>query len=154
MNVITGKIKCLIVLLAFMVWGNIIVYAITIGDFNFYFTNEFVYRSNELANKKNQYYELFTISSNYKKFSLSLSLRENNFYKQSPNVSFEDMNFDVYKKIISYNSKNLSLSVGDFNSLLGRGLVLSVLKNADIKDERSILGGNVRYAKNNVSINY
>jgi len=153
MNVITYKIKYLIILLAFMVWGNVIAYAITIGDFNFYFTNEFVYRNNELANKKNQYYELLTISSNYKKFSLSLSLRENNFYKQSPNVSFEDMSFDVYKKLISYNAKNLSLNVGDFNSLLGRGLVLSVLKNADIKDERSILGGNLRYAKSSISIN-
>jgi len=123
--------------------------AFQLGDISFYITNESLYNYNELGNndRNNQFYESLSIFSNYKKWSVGLTLRANNFFKQRPNATLESAEFDVYRKYIEYNSKHLKVHAGDFYSLLGHGLVLSVLKNDDIYRERTLLGGNVHYNK-------
>ncbi len=119
--------------------------AFKIGKFDFYATNEFLYNFNKLAEKENQFYETFSLLSNYKKWSLGFTLRGNNFFKQSPNLTLDNLCLDVHRKFVQYNTKDLKINIGDFYSLLGRGLVLSVLKNEDILRERTILGGNILY---------
>ncbi|MCP5051024.1 MAG: hypothetical protein GY940_27920 [bacterium] len=114
---------------------------------SFHITNDFLYQSNKLADETNQFYENLTLFANYGQWSLGLTLRGNNFFKQTPNVSLDNIEFDVYRKYIQYNSRDLKVTLGDFYSLLGRGLVLSVLQNDTILRERTILGGDVRYNK-------
>lgn len=123
--------------------------AFQLGDVSLYITNETLYNYNQLANndKNSQFYESLSIFSNYKKWSMGLTLRANNFFKQRPNATLGSAEFDVYRKYIEYNSKHWKIHAGDFYSLLGHGLVLSVLKNDDIYRERTLLGGNVHYNK-------
>lgn len=113
----------------------------TINGLNFYISDEFLFNRNNTADKPNQFYEEFSIFANYKKWSSNFTLRINNFYKQSPNETLPNNNFDLFRKSVHYKSKVLSVTFGDFYSLLGRGLVLSVLKNSDILRERTIFGG-------------
>jgi hypothetical protein len=122
-------------------------HAYTIGNLNFFLTNEFIYQNNKLANKDNQFYETLTLFANYNKWSVGVTLRGNNFFKQTPMNTLEDLETDVYRKYIQYNSKHLKVNLGDFYALLGRGLVLSVLKNDDILRERTILGGDIHFNK-------
>ena len=114
---------------------------------SFYVTSDFLYQSNQLANKTQQFYESLTLFANYDKWSMGITLRGNNFFKQTPNTSLDNLEFDVYRKYLQYNTRNLKITVGDFYSLLGRGLVLSVLQNDTVLRERTILGGDVRYNK-------
>jgi hypothetical protein len=121
--------------------------AFNVGDskLSFYITADLLYQGNRLANEKNQFYESLTLFANYDKWSMGVTLRGNNFFKQTPNVSLDNLQFDVYRKYLQYTSKHLKVTVGDFYSLLGRGMVLSVLKNDEILQERTILGGDLRY---------
>lgn len=123
--------------------------AFEIGDsgLSFYITNDFLFQSNSLAEKKSQFHETLTLFANYGKWSAGVSLRTNNFFKQTPNLSLDRTEFDVYRKYVQYNSKYLNVTAGDFYALLGRGLVLSVLKNDAILRERTILGGNIHFNK-------
>ncbi len=126
--------------------------AFQLGDIGFYITNETLFNYNRLADKNNQFYESLSIFSNYKKWSMGFTLRGNNFFKQSPNLTLENLEFDLYRKFLQYNSKHLKVTVGDFYSLLGRGLVLSVLKNEEVLRERTILGGNIHYNRGKIDL--
>jgi hypothetical protein len=121
--------------------------AVNPGKLHFYITNDFLYQYNKLSESENQFYESLSLFANYHQWSLGITLRGNNFFKQTPNDTFADPQFDVYRKYIRYNSKNLEVTAGDFYALLGRGLVLSVLKNEDVLRERTILGGDIHYNK-------
>ena len=140
----------LVILLLLCSTGNL--QAFELGKIGFYITNETFFNYNKLADTKNQFYESLSIFANYDKWSLSLTLRGNNFFKQTPNVTLENPEFDVYRKYVQYNSKHLKIHLGDFYSLLGRGLVLSVLKNDDVLRERTILGGDVHYNKGRIDM--
>ena len=119
--------------------------AVKLGKLNLYITNDFLYQYNQLSETENQFYESLSLFANYNQWSLGITLRGNNFFKQTPNETFADPQFDVYRKYVQYNSKNLNITAGDFYALLGRGLVLSVLKNEEVLWERTILGGDIRY---------
>lgn len=109
---------------------------------NLYITNEFQYNFNKISEESNQFYEALSIFSGFKKWSANFTLRSNNYFRQSPNKTLNSFNFDIFRKSVHFKSKRISVTFGDFYSLLGRGLVLSVLKNDDILRERTILGGN------------
>lgn len=136
---------CFTLLLVILVLLPANLRAFKAGKLSFYITNDFLYRYNELSGEENQFYESLSIFSGYKKWSLGLTLRGNNFFKQTPNLTLENPRFDVYRKFIQYNSKHLEINLGDFYSLLGRGLVLSVLKNEDLLREKTIVGGDLHY---------
>ncbi|MCP4149517.1 MAG: hypothetical protein GY757_17350, partial [bacterium] len=154
-RVLRGGLKSLLLLMAvLLLLPALNLQAFNIGDFSFYITNEFLFNHNRLAEKKSQYYESLSIFSNYKKVSMGFTLRGNNFFKQAVNVTLEDPEFDVYRKFVQYNSKNLNVTVGDFYSMLGRGLVLSVLENQDVLRERTILGGNVHYNRGRIDLRF
>ncbi len=136
-----------VLVLCLLVSSNLTAFKATGAKLSFYITNDLLYQNNRLANEKNQFYESLTLFANYDKWSLGLTLRGNNFFKQTPNRSLKELQTDIYRKYIQYDSAHLKVTVGDFYSLLGRGMVLSVLKNEDILRERTILGGDVRYNK-------
>ena len=121
--------------------------AFKLGKLNLYITNDFLYQNNKLSETENQFYESLSLFANYQQWSLGITLRGNNFFKQTPNDTFADPQFDVYRKYVRYKSNNLEVTAGDFYALLGRGLVLSVLKNEDVLRERTILGGDIHYNK-------
>lgn len=126
--------------------------AFKIGKLSFYITNDFQYQHNRLAEKKEQFYESLSLFTNYENWSLGLTFRGNNFYKQTPNVTLDDANVDLYRKYLQYNAKHLEITVGDFYAMVGRGMVLSVLKNEEVLRERTILGGSVYFHKGNFDI--
>lgn len=140
----------LLTVFLFLVQGKLS--AFQLGDLGFYITNETIFNYNRLADKKNQFYESLSIFTNYKKWSVGLTLRGNNFFKQMPNLTLDKPEFDPYRKFIRYNSKHLEVTAGDFYSLLGRGLVLSVLENEEVLRERTILGGNLHYNRGRIDL--
>lgn len=132
--------------------------AFNIGALSFYITDDVLYQYNRqsgavpVEGTKHQYYETITLFGNYKQWSAGLTLRINNFYKQTPNVTLPKLGVNIYRQYIQYNSRNLDVTVGDFYAMLGRGMVLSVLKNEDILRERTVLGGDLRYNKGKLDI--
>ncbi len=92
-----------------------------------------------------QFYETLSIFANVKKWSFNLTLRTNNYFKRDPNTTLKDTNFDIFRKSVRFNSKNVKITLGDFYSVLGHGLVLSVQRNDEIFRERTILGGDFQY---------
>jgi len=126
--------------------------AVKVGKLNFYITNDFLYQYNKLslqentlAPKENQFNESLSLFANLQRWSFGITLRSNNFFQQTPNVTLGNPGFDIYRKFVQYNSKHLQVTVGDFYAMLGRGLVLSVLKNEDVLRERTLLGGDIHY---------
>ncbi len=119
--------------------------AFDIGDVSFYITSETLYNYNKLANKKNQYHQSVSILTNYKKWSAGFTLRSKNFFKQTPNETRGSNDFDLYRKYVEYTTPDLKITAGNFFTLIGRGLVLSVMEDSEILRERTMLGGNISY---------
>ncbi len=128
--------------------------AFNVGELNFYITDESLFNYNKKANKEAQFYNALSVFANYKKWSAGLTMRAFNFYKQMPNATLTDPKFELYRAYVEYNSKHLKVSAGDFYSLLGRGMVLSVLKNEDVYRDRTITGGNIHYNKGRFDIKF
>ncbi len=122
------------------------------GNLNFFINNEFLFNINNTIEKTGQYYETLSIFANLKKWSFSLTMRGNNYYKRDPNSTLDDHNFDIYRKTVRYNSKKIKLTIGDLYSVLGHGLVLSVQKNEEIFLERTIFGADLKYLFKNFDL--
>lgn len=144
--------KLYIMILAGVILLPVCASAFNIGDLSFYITSETLYNYNELANKKSQYHQSLSVLTNYKKWSAGFTLRAKNFFKQTPNITEGSNDLDLYRKYIEYNSPDLKITAGNFFTLLGRGLVLSVLEDQTIYREKTMLGGNVSYNKGAFSI--
>jgi len=132
--------KSLLIFFIFILVFPALVSGFSINGWNLYISSESLLNINKIANRSSQYYEALSIFTGYKKWSSNFTLRLNNFFKQSPNTTLDQINTDIYRKSIHYKSKKMNITFGDFYSLLGRGLVLSVLKNDDVLRERTIFG--------------
>ena len=75
----------------------------------------------------------------------ALTLRDVNFYQQDPNITLDHADTRIYKRYIKYQTDRWTFQAGDFNTLLGRGLVLSVIQNPAILKDDTIDGGDARY---------
>lgn len=146
------KHKFFLALVIFFLSGVHRMSAFVIGPVNFYVTNESELNLNRLADDTVQFYETLSILSTYKQWSMGLTLRGFNYHKQFPNQTLVPPRFDLFRKFVQYSSENLNVHVGDFYASLGRGLVLSVLKNDDVFRERTILGGDIVYNKGRISL--
>jgi hypothetical protein len=113
--------------------------------YTFLFTEDFSYQKNRLAEKPDQYYNSSSVFLKYSNWSGGLTLRGTNYYKQAPNFTLQDPEFTLYRKYVQYATPNLELQAGDFHSMLGRGLVLSVLQNDKAYHDRTVLGGDFKY---------
>jgi len=144
--------KFLLVFLTITLISTVYLRGFNVGGFNFYVNNEFLYNINNTYEKSNQFYETLSIFANKKKWSFQLTLRVNNFSKRNPNFTLANTNFDIFRSTIRFNSKKLKLTLGDFYSVLGHGLVLSIQKNDEIFLERTILGADIKYISKNFNI--
>jgi len=135
-----------------LVTGPQLLPAFDLGRLGLYITNETLFQYNKIPENKNQFYEALSLFANLEKWSLGITLRGNNFFKQTSNQILPEAQLDLYRKYIQYNSRYFKVNIGDFYTILGQGLVLSVLKNEDILRERTILGGDIRYDKGHLNV--
>lgn len=117
--------------------------------FSFLFTNEFTYQKNRLANQSDQFLNASSLFLKYGNWAGGLTMRGYNYYKQATNYTLEDPEFDLYRKYIQYTQPNFEFQAGDFYSILGRGLVLSVLQNDKAYRDRTVLGGDFHFHSKN-----
>lgn len=121
------------------------------GGFTFYFNNDFLYQRNSLAEESDQFYEAFSFFGKYGNWSGGATMRTFNFLKQDPNTTRET-DFELQRQFIRYSSKNFNIQAGDFYSLLGRGMTLSVLQNDKALRDRTIFGGDARFQSEKVTL--
>ena len=74
-----------------------------------------------------------------------ITLRDLNFYQTAGNATLDRSQTRIYKKYIKFDASHWNLQGGDFNTLLGRGLVLSVIQNPAILKFDTIDGLDARY---------
>lgn len=91
-----------------------------------------------------QFQAVLSLVANQGPWTGGLTVRDVNFYQQNPNLTLERPTASLYRKYIKYSANQWSLQAGDFNTLIGRGLLLSVVENAAILQEKTILGGDAR----------
>lgn len=101
--------------------------------------------------KANQFQETFSVFGNYQfegdggSLSGGLTLRDVNFYKEQGNTTLNTPDTSLYRKYLRYTAKGFCAQAGDFNTILGRGLVLSVVQNDLILKDWTILGADAQY---------
>lgn len=111
--------------------------------FSFLFTDNFTYQKNRLANPPDQFLNDSSLFLKYGSWAGGLTLRGYNYYRQAPNYTLQDSKADLHRKYIQYARPNFEFQAGDFYSILGRGLVLSVLQNEKAYRERTLFGGDL-----------
>ena len=109
--------------------------------YTFLFTNDFTYQKSRRASNPDQYFNSSSLFLKYGNWAGGLTLRGHNFYKQASNFTLPDFKVDLYRKYVQYATPGFELQGGDFNAMLGRGLVLSVLENEKAYRDRTVLGG-------------
>jgi hypothetical protein len=112
---------------------------------SFFITDDFVFQDNKLAKESDQFSNSSSLFVKWANWAGGLTVREFNFYKQSSNWTLPETQYDLYRKYIQYTTPKFEIQAGDFHSMLGRGLVLSVLQNDKIFRNRTIMGGDFRY---------
>lgn len=117
-------------------------------NYSYLFTNDFAYQKNRFANEPDQFINSSSLFVNWGQWSGGLNLRGYNYYRQATNYTLPDSEFDFHRKYIQYTAENFELQAGDFQSMLGRGLVLSVLPNEKAYRDRTVFGGDFRYHSN------
>jgi hypothetical protein len=109
------------------------------------FTNDFTYQKNRLAADPDQYFNSSSMFLKYGNWAGGLTFRGYNFYKQATSYTLPQFEFDLYRKYVQYTAPQFEIQAGDFHSMLGRGLVLSVLQNDKAYRDRTVLGGDFRF---------
>ncbi len=112
---------------------------------SFLFTNDFTYQKNQLAARPNQFYDSANFLFNWANWKAGLTMRGNNFYKQAFDWTLPEAQYDFFRKYVQYTGKSFEIQGGDFRSVLGRGLVLSVVQNEKAFRDRTVLGGDVQF---------
>jgi hypothetical protein len=113
--------------------------------YSYLFTNDFTFQKNRLANKTDQFYNSSSLFFKYGNWSGGLNLLGRNYYRQAINFTMDDSQADLYRKYIQYTTPELEMQAGDFHSMLGRGLVLSILQNEKAYRDRTVLGGDFQF---------
>jgi len=119
--------------------------------YSYLFTNDFTFQKSRLANKPDQFYNSSSLVLKYGAWSGGLTLRAHNYHKQATSFTL-DSRADLYRKYVQYASENFEVQGGDFNAMLGRGLVLSILQNEKAYRDRTVLGGDFRFRSKNWQI--
>jgi hypothetical protein len=112
---------------------------------SFLITNDFTYQNNQLATSQNQYYNSSTFFLKWGNWASGATVRVYNYFKQASDWTLPEAQFDFYRKYAQYTTGSLEIQGGDFHSMLGRGLVLSVLQNEKAFRDRTVLGGDFHY---------
>jgi hypothetical protein len=124
-------------------------------DFTLEATTDLLYLHNLLATgprafgpparRDSQYQYGLSLVGNLGPWTGELTVRDVDFYQQDPNITLNQGTSRIYKKYIKFDAAHWNLQAGDFNTMLGRGLVLSVIQNPAILMFNTIDGGDARY---------
>lgn len=92
-----------------------------------------------------QFQYSLSLQGNQGPWTGGLTLRDVNFHQPNPTITLDRATTTIYKKYLKFDASRWNLQAGDFNTMLGRGLVLSVIQNPAILKEDTIDGGDARY---------
>lgn len=70
-----------------------------------------------------------TLLLNWGAWSAGLTGRATNFYRMRSDLTVAEEDYALYRAYLRYTGDGYSAQLGDFNTLLGKGLVLSVVQN-------------------------
>jgi len=96
------------------------------------------------GDRPGQYQYGLSLVANRGPWAGAVTLRDVDFYQQEPDTTLDRGTTRIYKRYLKYDSGRWSFQAGDFNTLLGRGLVLSVIQNPSILLEDTIDGLDAR----------
>lgn len=127
------------------------------GRFSLDFTNDLLFQRDLNAveqitgrPKANQYQESASVFGNYAlegdhgSLSGGLTVRYTNVYLAQASITLEHPDAALYTKYLRFTRGTFMAQVGDFNTMLGRGLVLSVIQNSAILKDWTATGADVR----------
>lgn len=124
-------------------------------DFSLEATADLLYRHNLMATaphafgpateRPRQVQEGLSMVGNLGLWTAGITLRDVNFYQTDPNATLDRSTASIYKSYIKFDASHWNLQGGDFNTLLGRGLTLSVIQNPAILRFDTIDGLDARY---------
>jgi hypothetical protein len=99
-----------------------------------------------------QYQYSLSLQGNLGPWTGGATLRDVNFYQPNPKITLDRATTTLYKKYLKFDASHWNLQAGDFNTMLGRGLVLSVIQNPAILKEDTIDGGDARYRSGRLEV--
>lgn len=123
-------------------------------------TNDLLVQHNELAERQtpdalgaavkrpSQYQESLSLFMNWGGWSSGITVRGVNFYKAESDITLDQKDVSLYRAYVKYSSNGFSAQLGDFNAVLGKGLVLSVVQTDALMQDWAVRGGDVRYLGN------
>ena len=118
------------------------------GDFSLETTTDLLYRHDPMAIGAGQYQGSLSLVASQGPWTFGLTGRDVNFYQyaqQNPDLTLSRPTAYLYKRYGRYEHGPWILQAGDFNTMFGRGLVLSVIQNPAILQEETVDGGDVRW---------
>ncbi|MGA2081969.1 MAG: hypothetical protein ABSH53_15355 [Holophaga sp.] len=68
-----------------------------------------------------------------------------NFYQEDPNFTLDRPTATIHRKYLKFDAGPWALQAGDFNTMLGRGLLLSVVQNPPVLKLDTVYGGDARW---------
>jgi hypothetical protein len=92
-----------------------------------------------------QYQDALSLVGNDGPWTGGLTLRDIDFYQQTSSFTLDRATTTLYKKYLKFDAGHWNLQAGDFNTMLGRGLLLSVIQNPTILKQDTIMGGDARW---------
>ncbi|MCE1230147.1 MAG: hypothetical protein LWX11_11760 [Firmicutes bacterium] len=114
-------------------------------------TNDLLYQRNfeavgvDGARRPNQFQEHLSLFLTWGQWSGGLTVRDVNYYKAYGDTTLDQADASLYRAYAKFVSGGFSVQVGDFNAVLGRGMVLSVVQNDTVLLDWTIRGLDVRY---------
>lgn len=97
------------------------------------------------GDRPEQYQYGLSLVANRGPWTGGITVRDVDFYQQEPNTTLDRGTARVYKRYLKLDAGHWNLQAGDFNTMLGRGLVLSVIQNPAILLEETVDGLDARF---------
>jgi hypothetical protein len=117
-------------------------------------SNDLLVQDNQLAHgpgfpddpktRPSQYQEALSVVWTEGSWLGGFTLRQVNFYQAQANETLPSPDASLYRVYGTFTARDLSATAGDFNAVLGRGLVLSVVKNDAVLQDWTIRGAQVK----------
>lgn len=113
-------------------------------------TNDFLGQDNQLAHgpgypsdptiRSGQFQEALSVVLDQGAWSGGFTARDVNFYKAQAETTLGRPDVSLYRIFGKYTAGSLVARAGDFNTILGRGLILSVVQNDTVLQDWTIRG--------------
>ena len=97
------------------------------------------------ATRGRQFQEALSVVVDDGAWSGGFTARDVNFYKANASTTLGRPDAALYRVYARYAGDSLSAGAGDFNTLMGRGLILSVVQNDTVLQDWTIRGGQLAW---------